>query len=136
MSYSSLAVDDRRRTFVRMLGEIHHALNEALEEEAKKRGLTISEMARLIGKDKGFVSRRLSGLANMTLQTLADLAYALNRPVKIFLPSRDVPTWSNRAPAGEATAAANVPAPLQAGVDKLTIPGGSGQLKPAFGLTL
>lgn len=79
----------RRRTFVRLVGEIQHALNAALEEEHEKRGLTRSQIARALGRDKAFVTRKLAGMSNMTIETLADLAYALNRPVKVSLPSRD-----------------------------------------------
>jgi transcriptional regulator with XRE-family HTH domain len=79
-----------------MLGEIQHALLEALEEEHATRGLTRAEIARILGRDKSFVTRKLNGESNMTLQSLADLAFALDRPVKIGLPSRRAAAGSNR----------------------------------------
>lgn len=85
---SSNSNQKRRRTFVRFLGEINHALHEALEEEFRARGLTQAEMARIIGRSKSFVSRKMSGTSNMTIETLADLAFALDRPVMISFPSR------------------------------------------------
>lgn len=87
MSFRS-KIDKRRQTYVRLLGEIAHALNKALEEEHAQRGLTQADIARMLGKQKSFVSRKLSGDTNMTLETLADLAYALDRPVRVSLPSR------------------------------------------------
>ena len=84
MRSSSLKLDPRRRTYVRMISEIRHALNAALLEENLKQG----DLADRLGCDKSFVSRKLAGTGNMTLETLADLAYALNRPVKVTLPSR------------------------------------------------
>ena len=81
---------NRRRTYARLIGEIQHALNEALTDEYKARGLTRSHMAEILGKDKSFVTRKLSGNGNMTLETLADLAYALDRPVRVSLPTRQV----------------------------------------------
>lgn len=72
-----------------MIGDIRHALNQALSEEFEKRGLTQQNIADLLGKNKSFISRKFSGDTNMTLETLADLAYALDRPVRISLPERD-----------------------------------------------
>ncbi|MCW2242772.1 helix-turn-helix domain-containing protein [Azospirillum canadense] len=72
-----------------MIGDIQHELNQALAEEHAKRGLTKAEISRILGRDKSFVSRKLNGASNMTLETLADIAFALNRPVRISLPDRD-----------------------------------------------
>lgn len=94
MSFKS-RIDKRRQTYIRMLGEIAHALNQALEEEHARRGLTQADIARTLGKQKSFVSRKLSGDTNMTLETLADLAYALDRPVRVSLPSRQPAMGAN-----------------------------------------
>lgn len=83
-------ISPRQRTYARLIGEVRRALNEALIEENKAHGLTKSKIAATLGKNKSFVSRQLNGTGNMTLETLADLAYALNRPVKIAIPSRGV----------------------------------------------
>jgi len=103
MKSSSLHLNKRRRTYVRMLGEIQHALLEALDEEHASRGLTRAEISRIIGRDKAFVTRKLNGESNMTLQSLADLAFALDRPVKIGLPSRRAAAGSNRVEAQPTT---------------------------------
>ena len=39
MPSSKIRVDKRRRTYIRLIGEIRHALNQALAEEHEKRGL-------------------------------------------------------------------------------------------------
>lgn len=96
MKSSNPRLNKRRRTYVRLLGEIQHALLEALEEENQGRHLTRAEIARILGKSKSFVTRKLDGERNMTLQSLADLAFALDRPVKVALPSRKPPVGSNR----------------------------------------
>ena len=82
-------VTARRRAFVHLVEHLQHELLVAYEEERSRHGLTRSKMAELLGWDKGFLSRKLNIPANMTLETLADLAYALNRPVRIAMPSRD-----------------------------------------------
>src|SRR5665213_1435299 len=96
MKSSNPRISKRRRTFVRMLGEISHELNNALDEENKERGLTLTEVAKIIDRHKSFVSRKFTGDSNMTLQTLADLAYALDRPVKVSLPPRTAKAGSNQ----------------------------------------
>lgn len=105
MPSSDLVLDKRRRTYVRLIGEIRHALNQALVEENARRGLTRAEIARILGKNKSVITRKLTGTSNMTLETLADLAYALDRPVQVQLPSRHAATGSNQA---------NVPPPVPA----------------------
>jgi transcriptional regulator with XRE-family HTH domain len=104
---SSLSVAPRRRAFARLIGEIRHSLNQALTEEQKTRGLTRTEIAHILGVNKSIVSRKLNGTSNMTLETLADLAYALNRPVKVDLPSRALPPGSNQYVAPPPVAAAS-----------------------------
>lgn len=94
MSFKS-RIDKRRQTYIRLLSEIAHALNQALDEEHARRGLTQADIARTLGKEKSFVSRKLSGDTNMTLETLADLAYALDRPVHVSLPSRQPVAGTN-----------------------------------------
>jgi len=100
MSSSKLHLDKRRRSYVRLMGEVRHALNQALAEEGIKRGVTCTSIARLLGKHKSFVSRKLNGTSNMTFETLADLAFALDRPVKVLLPERgdDSAANSNHPP--------------------------------------
>jgi transcriptional regulator with XRE-family HTH domain len=88
MTSASPRVDKRRRTYSRLLGEIHHALNAALNEEKVKRGLNMTKIGKLLGLGRSAISKKFDGRHNMTLETLADLAFALDRPVKIFLPER------------------------------------------------
>lgn len=96
MTSSSPTLTPRRRTYVRLIGEIRHILNQALTEEHAARGLTKADIARALGKDKAFVTKKLSGTSNMTLETLADLAYSMNRRVRVAMPSRDRPYRSNQ----------------------------------------
>jgi hypothetical protein len=103
MSFS-LNVTPRRRAYVRLIGDIQRALNLALSEEHAKRGLTRKMIADLLGKNKSVVTRKFSGSGNMTLETLADLAYALDRPVKIEIPARhSTAAGSNAAPSNPQT---------------------------------
>lgn len=94
---TSSSLDARKRTYVRLIGEIQHALHQALVEEFEKRQLTRTGMAEALNTDKSFVTRKLNGTSNMTLETLADLAYALDRAVRVQLVSRTPAPGANFA---------------------------------------
>lgn len=88
MTSVSPRLDKRRRTYVRLIGNIHHALNQALSEEKAKRGLNMTKIGKILGIGRSAISRKFDGRHNITLEALADLAYALDRPVEISLPER------------------------------------------------
>lgn len=46
-------------------------------------GITRADLARRIGKTRGFITQILSGKRNMTLRTLSDLAFALDMDITI-----------------------------------------------------
>ena len=58
-----------------------------MEGEDSEGGVTRKELADRLGRSKGFVTQLLSGERNLTLRTLADLAFALDRRVEIRLAS-------------------------------------------------
>ena len=95
MPSSKFEIDTRRKAYIRLVGEISHQLNTALREEYERRGLTRTQMAEILGTDKSFITRKLDGRSNMTLETLADMAYALDRAVAIELRSRAPREGSN-----------------------------------------
>ena len=55
------------------------ALSELLERE----GITKVELAKRLGKTKGFVTQILAGDKNLTLRTIADVADALGHSVDV-----------------------------------------------------
>jgi transcriptional regulator with XRE-family HTH domain len=98
MTSIKIDIPRRRRAYVRLIGKIQHVLNEALGEERKLRKLTRAEVARILGKDKAFVTRKLTGEENMTLETLSDLAFAMDRTIDIKLLPKNWPSQSNYPP--------------------------------------
>jgi transcriptional regulator with XRE-family HTH domain len=56
---------------------------EAIVRLLEEQGVSRQELARRLGKSKGFVSQLLSGERNMTLRTLADLGHALGRSFSV-----------------------------------------------------
>jgi len=70
---------------------------EILCELLEAQGIERKELARRLGKTKGFVTQVLSGERNMTLRTLADLAFALDHRFELrFAPLSAARTY-NRA---------------------------------------
>lgn len=88
MTSFNFSVAKRRRTYVRLIGDIREQLHKSLDEENAARQLTQQGMADALNTSKSFISRKMNGTSNMTLETLADLAYALDRVVNVELRSR------------------------------------------------
>ena len=88
ISYKS-RITPRRRKFVRLIGDIQEELHRVLMDEHEVRGITQADIARMLGKDRSFVSRKMSGRSNMTLETIAELAWALDREILFRMPSSE-----------------------------------------------
>jgi transcriptional regulator with XRE-family HTH domain len=63
----------------RLILEASELIHRLMGEE----GVSRSGLARLIGKSKGHISQLLDGRRNMTLRTLAQLAYALDHRISL-----------------------------------------------------
>lgn len=61
------------------------ATAESIWEEMERRSANKADIAAALGKSKAFVTQVLSGQRNMTLRTLADIAFALNAQVEVRL---------------------------------------------------
>lgn len=66
--------------------EVTEALSAAIEE----RGLTRSEVAKRLGKTKGFVSQLLAGGRNLTLRTVADIADAIGISLRLAVETPEI----------------------------------------------
>ncbi len=77
-----IRIDAKRKIAVQLVSEVNRGLIDAwLKLQA--RGVTKSDVAQTLGKDKSFVTRWLGQPRNMTLMTLGELAHALQVPVRI-----------------------------------------------------
>jgi transcriptional regulator with XRE-family HTH domain len=56
---------------------------ELITQFMEKRGVNKTQLAKKIGRSKAFVTQILSGSRNMTLHTLADVAFALGCRIKL-----------------------------------------------------
>jgi transcriptional regulator with XRE-family HTH domain len=76
----------------KLILEVTEALSEAIEE----RGLTRSEVAKRLGKTKGFVSQLLAGGRNLTLRTVADIADAIGISLKVAVQGAEISKSATR----------------------------------------
>lgn len=75
--------DDKGRLFSQE--SLIVATAETIWEEMERRNVTKAGLAEMLGKSKAFVTQILSGDRNMTLRTLADIAFALEVQVELRL---------------------------------------------------
>lgn len=83
MSYQ-MRLDPRSRVAGRFIGAAHDELRAAFERSGK----TQQEVADLLGVDKAVINRRLKGTENLTLRTLAEMAWAINHDVRVVMVRR------------------------------------------------
>ena len=60
-------------------------VTERICEAMKEQNVSRSELARRLNKTKGYVTQVLKGTANLTLRTVSDILFALNRTMDVSL---------------------------------------------------
>jgi transcriptional regulator with XRE-family HTH domain len=88
MTFFRFDIDSRSRMAGRFIGRVRRELLRAIKEE-KRGGLTQQELARRLETRRSDINRQLSGEAEITLRSLADLAWALDREVTVELRRAD-----------------------------------------------
>lgn len=76
MSYE-LKIDPKKRTAGRFIGSVRKALIMAALDEKKTRGLTQQKVAECLGVNRSVVNKMLRGEVNLTLRSVAELAWAM-----------------------------------------------------------
>jgi transcriptional regulator with XRE-family HTH domain len=97
MTFFRFDIGARSRTAGRLMGRIRRELLRAVTEE-KQAGLTQQELARRLECGRSNINRQLSGEAEITLRSLADLAWALDREITFELRRPDEAAGQNIAP--------------------------------------
>ena len=97
MTFFRFDIDARSRTAGRFIGRVRRELLKAITEE-KGGGLTQQELARRLEGHRSNINRQLSGEADITLRSLADLAWALDREIAFELRRPDNSEGQNVAP--------------------------------------
>lgn len=87
MTSYRLPIDPRRAAAARLIGHVRSELQKALVEEKAERKLTQQHIADLLDVNRSVINRHFLGNENLTLRTIAELAWALGREVRFELPS-------------------------------------------------
>ena len=76
MSYE-IKIDPKKRAAGRFIGAVRKALVEAAIDEKKRSGISQQRVAECLGVNRSVINRMLNGSANLTLRSVAELAWAL-----------------------------------------------------------
>jgi hypothetical protein len=95
MSYR-LKIDPRQRKAGRFIGLVRDSFLRAISDERKSGNrVTQQAIAQKLGVDRSVVNRWLTGEANLTLRSISDLAWALDRDVFFELRKREQVNGAN-----------------------------------------
>jgi len=75
----------RRRMFLKLSQLIEGQLRDAYAEKHELSALTQADLARKLNVGRSAIHRRLSGASNMTIETIADMIWALEKDVEFRL---------------------------------------------------
>ncbi len=75
--------DNRRKLYLQLIGTIESQLREAYAKRHEMDGLTQAEIARRLDINKSVVNRRLNGRTNLTVESLADMLWALKHCIHV-----------------------------------------------------
>ena len=95
MSYR-LKLTPRQRKVGRFIGAVRNEIQKAYAEEKAAGHTTQAELARDLGVSRSVVNRRIRGLQNLTVRSIADLAWALNREIVFEIRKPSAPAGTNR----------------------------------------
>jgi transcriptional regulator with XRE-family HTH domain len=79
MTSFRLKIDPKRRAVARFVMTVRDELQRALAEEAARTGLTKSEVANRLGIHRSAISRRIKGTDNLSLTSVAEMMWAMDR---------------------------------------------------------
>lgn len=75
--------DNRRSIYLQLAGSIEGQIRQAYAKCHEDFGVTQASIAEKLGVDRSVVHRRLSGRTNMTIETIADMVWALGHCINV-----------------------------------------------------
>ena len=75
--------DARRKMFLYLSGQIEGQLREAYDRLFQAGLASQASVAKKLGVDRSAIHRRLMGHTNMTVETIADMVWALDHAIKV-----------------------------------------------------
>jgi hypothetical protein len=80
---SRRTTDPRRKAFLNLSGQIEGQLREAYDRRFRAGLATQSSLAQKLGVNRSAVHHRLMGHTNMTIETIADMVWALDCAINV-----------------------------------------------------
>jgi transcriptional regulator with XRE-family HTH domain len=96
MTSFQITISPSRRAAARFIASVRRAIQQALVEEYKARGLTQSDIARVIKVHRSVINREIRGEKDLTLGRIAELAHVLGRHPTFSLPRIQPKPGSNQ----------------------------------------
>ncbi len=78
-------ISPRRQVYLALAGEVESQLRDAYDERHRSHGVTQASIAKALGINRSAINHRLRGLVNMTIETLADMVWALGYAIKVVI---------------------------------------------------
>jgi len=75
--------DNRRAVYLNLVSSIEAQLREAYERRQEQGQETRADLARKLGVHRSVVTRRLTGGQNMTIESIADMVWALGHCIRV-----------------------------------------------------
>ena len=85
MTYFHFDIGERARHAGRFIGRVRGELLRALSERKSEIGFSQQGLAQKLDTERALINRQLSGEANLTLRSLADLAWAMDMEISFEL---------------------------------------------------
>jgi hypothetical protein len=80
---SRRTTDPKRKVFLNLSGQIESQLREAYGRKFQAGATNQTSLAKKIGIGRSTIHRRLMGHTNMTVESIADMVWALDHAIKI-----------------------------------------------------
>jgi transcriptional regulator with XRE-family HTH domain len=90
-------IGSRARNAGRLIGRVQSELLRVISEKKAERKFSQQSLAHKLQVHRSLINRQLSGEANLTLRSLADLAWALGMEISFELKDPVVETGKNQA---------------------------------------
>ena len=95
MSYTRRTTNARRSTYLRLSSQVEGQLREAYDRRYLAGQATQTGLATKLGVNKSAIHRRLTGRCNMTVETIADMVWALDLAIKVEIYDPTIDHTSN-----------------------------------------
>ena len=89
-------IGSRARQAGRLIGRVRSELLKALSERKAENGLSQQALAQKLGVHRSLINRQLTGETNLTLRSIADLAWALDMEISFELKKPIVEAGQNQ----------------------------------------